>query len=157
MTYFAAGSPSYRALTGRDVLLCAEAVSFLVFTKAAITLLPSRRLVALLGTQVGQTGLADEGGAHDIAIWVARVVEAVSRRLHLKRRCLAQALAAKLMLQRRGIASILQLGLSRIPTVTSSSGPDPFSGIVAHAWLSVSGSIILGGDEADYRIVGRFI
>ncbi len=118
--------------------------------------------MTLLGSQVDPTGLADGDGPYDVAVRVARIVEAVSRRLPLRRRCLTQAIAAKLMLQRRGVSSTLRLGLGRIPIVTSSSGTDssgtdPFKGIVAHAWLSVGGSIILGGDEADYRIVASFI
>ncbi len=156
MSYFSAGPQSHRAPTGGDVLLCAEAMLTLVCTRVAILILPSRRLMTLLGSQVDPTGLADGGGPYDVAVRVARIVEAVSRRLPLRRRCLTQAIAAKLMLQRRGVSSTLRLGLGRIPDATDSSGTDPFKGIVAHAWLSVGGSIILGGDEGDYRIVASF-
>jgi len=59
--------------------------------------------------------------------------------------CFPQALAATLMLRRRGIRSTLYLGV------------DPHRDLDAHAWVRVGGLIVTGGpDEARFVVVSTF-
>ena len=53
--------------------------------------------------------------------------------------CLAQALTLKALLARQGILSDLAIGVAR--------GDE--SGIAAHAWLEIEGTVIIGGEECD--------
>ena len=70
---------------------------------------------------------------------VAWAVETMSRHTPWESACLAQAIAGKYMLRRRGVASELYLGTRK----------DDRNQLLAHAWLSVNGSIILGGGGRD--------
>jgi hypothetical protein len=53
--------------------------------------------------------------------------------------CLAQALTLQALLSREGIHSDLTLGVAR----------DDTTGITAHAWLEIDGTVIIGGQERD--------
>ena len=53
--------------------------------------------------------------------------------------CLAQALSLQALLSQEGIHSDLRIGVAR----------DDASGITAHAWLEIDGTVIIGGQERD--------
>ena len=53
--------------------------------------------------------------------------------------CLAQALTLQALLSREGIHSDLAIGVAR----------DDVTGITAHAWLEIDGTVIIGGQERD--------
>ena len=53
--------------------------------------------------------------------------------------CLAQALTLQALLAREGILSDLAIGVAR--------GDE--SGIAAHAWLEIDGTVIIGGEECE--------
>jgi len=67
-------------------------------------------------------------------IWAVR---AVSRYVP-KATCLSEALAARILLGRRGHASRLHIGVAR----------DEAKEFRAHAWLECQGAIVMGGSEA---------
>jgi hypothetical protein len=63
--------------------------------------------------------------------------------------CLTQALACQVLLARRGIASDLHLGVR----------PGRAGSLLAHAWLTVDGAVVLGGDRrglAGFSPISRF-
>lgn len=71
---------------------------------------------------------------------VRRIVWAVmvaGRRIVPNRPCLTQALAARVMLQRRGITTTLRIGVKKEEDV-----------LAAHAWLEQDGRIIIGGERS---------
>jgi hypothetical protein len=72
-------------------------------------------------------------------------VAAVNRRLFPDRPCLTQALAARYLLSRGGVPSVLQIGVTR-----------DGSELQAHAWLEREGGVIIGGEQspARYRRLG---
>lgn len=53
--------------------------------------------------------------------------------------CLTQALAAQILLSRRGHASRLRIGVAR----------GPGGGLLAHAWLETNGVVVLGGSNLE--------
>ena len=53
--------------------------------------------------------------------------------------CLAQALTLQALLSREGIHSDLALGVAR----------EDKPGIIAHAWVEIDGTVIIGGQERD--------
>jgi hypothetical protein len=110
-----------------------EAVVQLTRASVELRLLPSPRIARLHGAQ--QPVRADEHVPGDRSVEAARIgrtVAGVSRRLPWHPTCLRQALAARRMLRRRGIACTLHLGVANA------------SLIEAHAWVTVDGEPVVG-------------
>jgi hypothetical protein len=81
---------------------------------------------------------------HPASSRVAWAIGAAAGRVPWRAGCLEQAIAAKAMLRRRGIASTLYLGVTRDP-------------VGAHAWLRVGDVNVTGGrDVARYAVVASF-
>jgi len=103
-------------------------------------LVPFRWLVRLLGRleqgidqSVGVLG-ADERYA---ALGVRRAVLRIADRLPWHSSCLVRALAARMMLRRRHLPSVLQFGVGRTPTELS-----------AHAWVRCGEIDVVGAETA---------
>jgi len=110
-----------------------EASGWLGLARLALLLLPFRWLAPYLGRQMAQS----PGAAAAPAVLLERIAWAVataSRHLPWDCFCLAQALAAKAMLQRRGVPSTLYLGLAK--------GGE--AQLQAHAWLRCGAQILTG-------------
>ena len=130
-----------------------EAVVWLGLARAAILALPFRWLARHLGQhmlespQGGNDDNDDNPTSHPQLMRVSWAVQGMSRYTPWESACLAQAVAAKAMLRRRGITSTLYLGLTK----------DAQAALVAHAWLR-SGSVILTGgqDSSRYTVVATF-
>ena len=129
--------------------------------EAATALIAARRTSARpfrdLATRLG--GLAAPGTApaniaalsraeRDVVHRVRWAVAAVASWLPLRTRCLQQAIAARAMLERRGIGSVLHLGVGD-PTGVK---------LEAHAWLDTDGIEVTGYpvDPALHE-AGRFV
>jgi hypothetical protein len=70
--------------------------------------------------------------------WVAWAIQTAGSKRWVGVVCLPRALAAQTMLRRRGIASLLCLGVARGET-----------GLTTHAWLEIGQDIFVGGAERD--------
>jgi len=117
----------------RQVLL-AESVCLLAFIRTALRVLPFRFLwtaVQVGGRRFEGTPVIDAGGATDV-LWA---VDAAARRLPWIGTCLCQALAAQLLLARRGVSAEVHIGVAR----------EPGGGLTAHAWLESDRRLLLGG------------
>lgn len=79
-----------------------------------------------------------EGSASATAQDVAWAVRSASRVVP-RATCLTQALAAKLVLSRRGYASRLRIGVAR----------GPARQLRAHAWLEANGLVVVGGSRIE--------
>lgn len=79
-----------------------------------------------------------------------------ARRSPIHIRCLAQALAAKAMLRRRGVSSSLFLGLRRRGIPASEQALGRKGAIVAHAWLSAGGTSVVGGSGETCSVIARY-
>lgn len=115
----------------------AEACVRLVFVRLALLLFPLKRQAKLhspskdvLSRQVGQ---ATEDERQQVRA-IGWAVTKAAAHLPIGARCLAQALTARAMLRRRGIGSIMRIGVSR---------PDANS-LKAHAWLEAKGVEVTG-------------
>lgn len=115
--------------------LVAEAGVALLRANCTVLLTRGRRLTRSLGEPAGdalpQPSASDLETARDVG-WA---VELLAVRGPLRTACLGQALAARRLLQRRGIASTLTLGLRRRDD----------GGLGAHAWVRVGGHTVTGG------------
>jgi hypothetical protein len=107
-----------------------------------VVVLPFRVLARRLGVRHAETpaSATDNPGLGGIA-WA---IGAAARRAPWRSECLEQAIAAKAMLRRRGVASTLYLGMARDP-------------VGAHAWVRVGDVNVTGGrDVARYAVVASF-
>lgn len=135
--------------------LVAEAVVALIAARA-LSLLPFRVLARRLGgltppPRVVPALVPDPtlGEAQQTAIRRVRwAIAAVEAWLPLRTLCLQQAIAARAMLHRRGIGSVLHLGVDQ-------SRP---TGLKAHAWLDAGGRHVTGYPvDPALAEVGRFV
>jgi hypothetical protein len=124
----------------RDVLLAGEALVLLGFFRAALSMAPARTIIGRL-----TRGRCDETAHGDVAsqqLLIARrvrwAVSAAVRRSPVEFVCFPQALAGYTMLRRRGVASTLMYGVARSEQEE----------LLAHAWLMMGETVVLGGDAA---------
>ena len=113
---------------------CREAAAMLIAARLAVWLLPASWLFAFVDRPMRHL----RRFAADEADWVAWAVDRMAAPERLDTLCLPRALAAHVMLRRRGIANRLCLGVAR-----------NVGDLDAHAWVEVGGKVIVGGREAE--------
>lgn len=137
-----------RRRSWRERLLLVEALIWLAVARAAILSVPFRHLAPLLGSARSDPARDLPPGEAAYALQIGWSVRAAARRTPWDSNCLAQAIAAKMMLRRQGIPSTLYLGVVR---------PVHADALGAHAWLRC-GSHILTGERGHgrYAVVASF-
>ncbi len=110
-----------------------EAWLWLGLSRLAILVIPFRWIAPFLGQTMVETLYS--APASPLALQISWAVRAGSRYTPWESKCLAQAMAAKRMLKRRGLDSTLYLGLSK----------DGKNMLSAHAWLRCGDRILTGG------------
>jgi hypothetical protein len=135
--------PRVDRLGAADWLLLGEALLVLGWASLAIAILPFRRVAA-------SASLRPRGPGRGGAVKPAKIrwaVDAWGRRVPWKAVCFQRGLAAHIMLRRRGLNSILHYGVARKEE----------EGLSAHVWVSLDGTILLGGREApDFICLATF-
>ena len=125
----------------RDIGQTVEAVVLVLFARFLVTFLPFRVWRPLMGRIASYPVLSPVG---DAVMRRARrfgdKVTHVADRLPLRLVCLPRAMAAQLMMGRRGIPSALVIGAA------PRAMPGRFPSL--HAWLEVGGLPVIGGAEA---------
>ena len=112
-------------------------VTFLLETiKLGMQLLPFRTLRRLLD-QVSGTPARWQHTTYPSVDRIAWVIETASRRMPGAKSCLNQALAAQVLLTRRGYPSQLHIGVAK-----GERGQ-----FKAHAWVESEGKVVIGGSE----------
>lgn len=120
--------------------LSIEAVITLGIARLLVLCVPIRWIARRLERQAAVSH-AQPGEAGDIAREVGWAVRAAAPRTPWKSACLAQALAGKWMLGRRGLHGQIRLGVAK----------DADGNLQAHAWLCAGDTLLTGGGQ-----VGRF-
>lgn len=134
-------------LSWLDHLLLLEATIWLGIARMAILIAPFRLLARHCGRQMMEVPAVEELEHKYLLQQVSWAVAVMSRYLPWESKCLAQALAAKMMLNYRGIPSTLYLGLAK----------DRGKQLKAHAWLR-SGTFFLTGSRGknQFTVVSTF-
>lgn len=129
-----------RASPGCRALLI-EAVFWLLAVRAALILIPFPRLARRLGAfvppadpRVQACQMQASGEQAATAALIGWAVTRAARHVPFKAVCLPQAMAARIMLKRRGVASVLHFGAGR-------GREKPLD---AHAWLDAAGIKVTG-------------
>lgn len=145
----------FTQVDNRRRILAVEAVAWLLLARLALVFIPFPRLARRLGTfvqpndarvmQAGTRASNDQiRSAEDISWAVTRA----ARYVPFNAVCLPQAMAARVMLKRRGVRSVLHFGAGR--------GLD--KPLDAHAWLDAAGVEVTGYPVAkNFAEIGCFV
>ena len=131
----------------KEQRLFLEAWFLLVLMKAAVALLPFRRIASLLG----KPGVMNEREYPAHLLQPAQAVGLAVRRAAVATpwasTCLLQAFAGRLMLRRRKIPSVIFIGVLK-------AGEEELK---AHAWLAYGEAILTGEREREpYQVLSTF-
>jgi hypothetical protein len=129
----------------RDRLWLLEAFACLSIAKIMVHTVPFRWYAPRLGRTDAETTDTISPAERALAVKVSWAVQAAARHAPLGFVCLPQALAAKWMLQRRGLPSTLYFGVA-LNAATK-------SGMLAHAWVRAGDKILTGEREAAHHVV----
>lgn len=124
-------------LTAKERFLLIQSALVLAAVRAGLRTLAFKRLLgalARLSPEGPERPGADPAGVERV-VWAVSVA---ARYLPGTSTCLAQALAAKVLLGRRGLPGQLRIGVER-------SAEGKFQ---AHAWVESQGRIVIGGEES---------
>lgn len=128
-------------LQNRRRLLVIEAVLCLLVARLGLLFVPFPQLAVRFGSYVAPTDSRVLQGENalaltqaDIARAIGRVVTLSARYVPFKAVCLPQAMAAQIMLRRRGVASVMHFG----------AGKGANDRLEAHAWLDAAGVPVTG-------------
>ncbi|MBM9594024.1 lasso peptide biosynthesis B2 protein [Rhodobacteraceae bacterium MCCB 386] len=120
-------------------MLLLEALAWVIFIRASLWLRPYQKLLKFC-----QTCSIGHAGEH--AERVPRAVRRAARWIP-GASCLTQALAAQVLLARRGVRSVLHLGVNLTPS----------GGFGAHAWIEIDSIVVMGGDQRSLKRYSRII
>jgi hypothetical protein len=116
----------------------------LTVASAALPVLGVRRTTALIGKLVPPSTDGPPLNPSQQARGLAERIAAVAKRIPGKPTCLPQALVLQAGLRRRGIESLLRLGVRQV---------EPFE---AHAWVEVDGVTIDPAEVSDLKSKSAF-
>ena len=131
----------FSRLSRKDRILTYEAAVTLWFARLWLVLMPFRKVAEKLGTSypaaTPNSMLAPTSNEQDaIAEQVGEAVRRASKNVPYKAVCIQQAVAAKIMLARRGIPSVMHFGVGRTD--------DEHEKMRAHAWLATANVEVTG-------------
>jgi len=109
--------------------------------RAAILLLPFRKITGMMGLVQGSTPLESIPSMSVAPADIEWAIRAAARRTNWESACLAQALTGMAMLARRGCTATVYLGVAR-----DESGVGTMK---AHAWLRCGDTILTGAAGYD--------
>jgi|GEM_PF-224566 len=115
--------------------LLIEAIGILIWSKIQLYTTPFSRLAEDLGTQQAETLKQVSEAQRALTSKISWAVQTGARYIPFRLVCLPQAMAANVMLSRRGIDSTLYLGVKI----------DKANALTAHAWLRTGLKWVTGG------------
>lgn len=123
--------------------LLLEAVACLLLARLALIFIPFPRLARRLGSFVPPddaraTRAKTRGPQAQLAEEVGWAVTRSARYVPFNAVCLPQAMAARVMLKRRGVSSVMHFGAAKNTTAGEAKPLD------AHAWLDAAGVEVTG-------------
>jgi hypothetical protein len=125
-------------LQSNERWLLIKAALLLEGIKLAMRLIPFK-VLRRLADRAGRTFVGRRSRTNLPAQTVAWAVETVSQNTPGEKTCLTQALAAQVLLTRRGYSSLLHIGVVK----------DENGELLAHAWVECQNEIVVGGYELE--------
>ena len=137
----------FARLTFVEKLLLLEAALFMALVRPAILLLPFRWIAPLLGHERLESPLEISPAQVFKARQIGWAVVTMSYRTFWQATCLVQAVAAQLMLKRRGISGTIYLGAIK----------DKENKLLAHAWVRCGCEILTGASGSkQFTVIATF-
>jgi hypothetical protein len=134
----------FLALQWKQRLLLLEAWLYLGAVRAALLIISFKHISRYLGQQLPAESAALPNAPTTAAgRQVGWAVAIMARHTPWESACLAQSIAGKFMLKRRGVSSRLSLGMKK----------DAAGQLTAHAWLQEGNEVLLGGVGHDTFVV----
>ena len=125
-----------------------EALGALVITRCTLLVVPFRWVAVRLGQPMALTGPTLTARQNESAGRVEWALAAAASRLPWTSTCFVRAIAATVMLRRRGVPSTIYLGVA-----TQAGG----TALDAHAWVRCGTRIVTGAAEAcRYEVIATF-
>lgn len=121
----------YRRLESSDRRLILRAVGWLAYARVLLSIVPFRQLSERL--MHGQETLTAEPDLTYLE-QVAYAIRATANNVPWRSDCFPQTIAARMILKRKGYASIIHIGVERV-------GDDELAG---HAWLTCGDFVVTG-------------
>ncbi|MBU0765943.1 MAG: lasso peptide biosynthesis B2 protein [Bacteroidetes bacterium] len=127
----------YCRLPSKERKLLNKIVIWLFLYKILIVLVPVRKYSFLFST--GNEGSSDKTKNYDLQL-IEMLTKSVRRSRKIvpwKNKCMAESLAAKRILNKKKISSIINFGVKK----------DSEGKIIMHAWLCIGDKLVAGGDD----------
>jgi hypothetical protein len=130
-----------------EKLMLLEALVLLALARLAVLVLPFRWVARVLGKQEKETPRQDDPANAALVLHIKKMMQRTSRNVPWTSKCLDQAVAAKIMLARRGIAATVYFGVKN----------DAKENLKAHAWLRCGTLYVTGGRmRRRYTVINTF-
>lgn len=130
-----------------EYLLFAEAWVLLAFARSMLVFRPFKKIAPLLGKEMYEVPADSPGSQSARQKRINVAILRAGRFSPWRTKCFEQAIAAKIMLKRRGMKSTVFFGVFK-----SASNE-----LMAHAWLKSNGVVVTGGPKVDqYTVVSWF-
>lgn len=127
--------------------LIIEATVWLGISRFKIVTMPFKRIFPRLGKHLHESANEIDEVTRRQAQQIGWAVRTISAHTPWTSNCLPQAMAAKRMLQRRGISSTLYIGM----------GKNEKDGFAGHAWLRCGSVDLTGGSQKDqFTVLSTF-
>jgi len=126
--------------------LILEAYFFMIFSKIALSLFSFKWVAGFMGNLMSESSEEDNYKKEELKL-ISDSIQISDRNIPMKTECYVQALAARLMINRRKMESTIYLGLMK----------DEKGDTKGHAWLR-SGNFIVTGKKRhkDYQIIATY-
>jgi hypothetical protein len=134
----------FRKLEGKDKLLFFQAVGWLAIARGMLVVFSFQRL----SERLAETGRAagTEPDPEDLRR-ISYAVSAAANHVPWRSDCFPQSIAARKLLDRRGYASTIHLGVERVGDAD----------LAGHAWTTCGDTVVTGGGDLDrYTELHRF-
>ena len=123
-------------LDGKDKLLLFQAIGWLAIARIMLAANSFERLSEKLADAGESTGV--EPSPEELRR-LSYAISAAANNVPWRSDCFPQSIAARLMLRRRGIASIIHLGVERVGEAE----------LAGHAWLTCGDTVVTGDVDLD--------
>ncbi len=146
-----------------DKLLIISIVILTAVARAAILIIPFRKLKIYIGELNKESTFAVSQEEYNMARKIGWAIEKVSNHTPWESKCFVRALTAQYLLSHKKIESTIYLGVAKEEILlkkdnTQEISLDKSSGknIIAHSWIRCGQLYVTGGNGEGFAIVARF-
>jgi hypothetical protein len=136
--------------------LAIEAACVLLAARVATRTVRFITVARALGWSAGVAPQGLSAADQRLAKETGDAVTAASRMFLFKDACLAEAIAGKWMLSRRGVQTTLHMGMAVRGSAKSAPRLDPDAHVILHAWLDADSATITGSAGRTYKSIASY-